>query len=222
MGLLPGQTITMTMTHPAAIASGAQYWRVPDSIWTDATSSLTSDNGDNVLVVTVTDGGPGDADGVVNGRISHLGGLAAVVEAPGEVPFSAFQADVKIRRGPRPNDDDFEVRATLTLGAASDGINPVSEKVVLELGGITITIPAGSFTSDQRGRFRFDGTINSIDIRARINPLGGNTYDVRIDGDGANLTGITNPVTVKLVIGNDAGEASVVTILTKATPQIFL
>ena len=75
-GLTPGATVTVTLTFPAAVASPAQYWKVVGGVWTDLTSELGSDDGDNVLTLTVTDGGPGDADGIVNGEISDPGGLA--------------------------------------------------------------------------------------------------------------------------------------------------
>lgn len=74
-GLASGQTITMTMTFPSPIPVGAQYWKVIGGVWTDVTSLLGSDDGDNVLTLTITDGGLGDADGVANGQISDPGGV---------------------------------------------------------------------------------------------------------------------------------------------------
>ena len=74
-GLSPGETIDMTITYPTAIPTGAQYWNVVNGVWTDSTSLLFSDNGDNVFVLTITDGGFGDADGIANGEISVLGAV---------------------------------------------------------------------------------------------------------------------------------------------------
>lgn len=73
--LTPGETITVTMTFPQHIPSNAQFWKVMDDTWTDATSSLGDDDGDKILTLAITDGGFGDADGLVNGQISDPGGL---------------------------------------------------------------------------------------------------------------------------------------------------
>jgi hypothetical protein len=62
------------MTFPAPIPSNAQYWKVIGGEWTNASSLLTS-NGTNVATLTITDGGFGDEDGVVNGQITDPGGL---------------------------------------------------------------------------------------------------------------------------------------------------
>lgn len=50
--------------------------------WIDATSILGDNNGDNVLTLTITDGGPFDADGQANGIIVDPGGPAVLVVAP--------------------------------------------------------------------------------------------------------------------------------------------
>jgi hypothetical protein len=44
-----------------------------------------------------------------------------------------------------PNEDIFELRSSFTLGSASDGIHPVTEKVTLEVVIFTAAIPPGSF-----------------------------------------------------------------------------
>ena len=75
--LAPGQAVTVTITYPANIPSPAQYWKVIGGVWTNVTSLIGDDDGDNVLTLTITDGGTGDADGIVNGQITDPGGLAA-------------------------------------------------------------------------------------------------------------------------------------------------
>jgi hypothetical protein len=221
-GLNPGQSISMSLTHPAAVAAGAQYWKVINGNWIDATSLLSSDDGDNVLVLTITDGGLGDADGAVNGQISDPGGLAASVEPPADVPFKAFQAMVKIMRGPSDSDDYFELRSTVILGASSDGIDPIGENVVLDLAGMSLTIPRGSFSLIQKGHYKFDGKVDTVSVSARIILVGDMHYEVRIEGTGADLNELTNPVVAKLAIGNDSGKTTGgPVLLTKATPILF-
>src|SRR5262245_3515003 len=50
------------------------------------------------------------------------------------VDFAAFMARGEVPRGPSANDDEFEVKATFTLGAGSNGISPVGEEVSLQVG----------------------------------------------------------------------------------------
>jgi hypothetical protein len=125
------------------------------------------------------------------------------------IPFAAFTAQVEIRLSPRTGSDAFQERATFTLGAASDGINPSTEAVSFQIGTFSTTIPAGSFQAGPRGQFTFEGVINGVTIEVRIAPAGGNRFTFQAEGTDANLTGIANPVTVPLTIGDDSGTTTV-------------
>jgi hypothetical protein len=72
-GLYPGQQVTITITLPQAIPMGTEYWKCQNNTWVDVTSLLGDDDGDNVLTLTITDGGLGDADGAANGVIEEPG-----------------------------------------------------------------------------------------------------------------------------------------------------
>lgn len=69
-----GGTVTVTITLPDDMPQGTKYWKCQNGEWVDATSLLGSDDGDNVLTLTLTDGGLGDADGEANGVIDDPGG----------------------------------------------------------------------------------------------------------------------------------------------------
>ena len=97
------------------------------------------------------------------------------------------------------------MKATFTLGTSSNGIDPLTEDVSLQVGTFSTTIPAGSFKKDKKGRFTFEGTINSVKLEVQITPLGGNAFEFKAEGEHTNLHGIANPVTVNLTIGNDGG-----------------
>jgi hypothetical protein len=43
----------------------------------------------------------------------------------------------------------------------------------------------------------------------RITQLGGGTFQLQAEGEGASLTGTANPVTVSLTIGDDGGRTAV-------------
>jgi len=85
-----GEAVTVTITLPSNVPVGTKYWKCINGQWVDCTSNLGSDDGDNVLTLTLQDGGPCDADGVFNGTIVDPGGpavaAAAAPAAPGAGP----------------------------------------------------------------------------------------------------------------------------------------
>ncbi len=72
----PGSSITITLNFPSSMATGAQYWQCNGGEWVSYTPLIGDDDGDEVLTLTLTDGGDGDCDGQVNGEISDPGGPA--------------------------------------------------------------------------------------------------------------------------------------------------
>jgi parallel beta-helix repeat protein len=77
--LVPGSCVTITITFPSPMPVGAQYWKYQGDVWVNCTSLLCDDDGDNILTLTICDGGLGDADGVANGIIVDPGGPATAV-----------------------------------------------------------------------------------------------------------------------------------------------
>jgi hypothetical protein len=49
-----------------------------------------------------------------------------------------------------------------------------------------------------------------VTLEFAIRPLGGNSFQFEADGEGANLTGTMNPVTVVLTIGDDSGSTTTI------------
>jgi hypothetical protein len=140
-------------------------------------------------------------------------GVAITPGKPGSVPFATFTAKLDLTVGPSASHDVFDVNGTFTLGASSNGIAPLTEPVTLALAGgtdtVTITIPAGAFTATGKGAFAFQGTLNGVALQVRIASLGANQFSLQAQGTGADLTGIANPVTVTLTIGDDSGTTTV-------------
>ena len=125
-----------------------------------------------------------------------------------DCPFAALTAKVKIDKGPRTSNDKFDVQGTFILAAASNGIDPLTEDLTLQLGSFSTTIPAGSF-AQARQRLKFVGVIGGVSLDVEIRPLRGGGFGLKANGADANLDEIVNPLLVKLTIGNDSGSSTV-------------
>jgi len=96
INIAPGASVTITITLPSNMPAGTQYWKCQNGQWVNVTSLLSSNDGDNVLNLTLTDGGLGDGDGAANGTIVDPGGPAVVVtpatpQAPGRSSPPLYQ-----------------------------------------------------------------------------------------------------------------------------------
>jgi 6-phosphogluconolactonase len=122
------------------------------------------------------------------------------------VPFASSSAKLEITAGPPSS---FDLNESFTLAKTSRKINPLTENVTLRIGTFSVTIPAGSFIKDPNGEFAFQGGIKGVSLRLKIVPLGNKSFTFKAEGTGANLTGLTNPVTVVLTIGINSGATTV-------------
>src|SRR6266849_2313018 len=132
--------------------------------------------------------------------------LSVAIAGQSTVPFAAFTLKAEISLG-LPG--AFEVKGNFTLVAGSNGINPLTEDVKLQVGTFSTTIPASSFQQDPRGRFKFEGVISGVSLEVQIASLGGNDFQFKAEAQGADLSGTVNPVTVELTIGDDGGSTTV-------------
>jgi hypothetical protein len=73
-GIAPGASITIQVRLPSPAPVGTVWLKLIGGRW--VALPVGSDDGDNVITVTLTDGGQGDADGVANGVITDPGGPA--------------------------------------------------------------------------------------------------------------------------------------------------
>jgi len=80
-GLTSGQTITITIVLPGPMLPlGAKWWKYHAGLWYSL--PIGSDDGDNTITITLTDGVfPGDADSIP-GQITDPGGPGYVVSSP--------------------------------------------------------------------------------------------------------------------------------------------
>ncbi|NQE52854.1 Cell surface glycoprotein, partial [ANME-1 cluster archaeon GoMg3.2] len=73
-GLTPNQTVEVTLTLPDIVPVDTEYWKYHASEGGWIRIPMGSDDGDNVVTITLVDGGLGDDDGTANGIIVDQGG----------------------------------------------------------------------------------------------------------------------------------------------------
>jgi hypothetical protein len=123
------------------------------------------------------------------------------------VPFSAFRAQLTIY----PNQPGFSIISNFTLGNTSNGINPGTEAVTLQMGAFVTTITPGSLAMSAPGTYSFVGAINGVNLKAQIKLTGGNTWEVGVIAQNVNLT--DTPAMVTLNIGDDGGTTPVTAVI---------
>lgn len=126
--------------------------------------------------------------------------------------FASFSPKVELNLGPNFNDDELELKANFTLGSGTNGINPISEDVILKAGSFSITIPAGSFELTPDGSFKFEGSLDNIILETKITPLpslGPASFSFKLEAENLDLASVSNPVTLELTIGDDQGSSTV-------------
>jgi parallel beta-helix repeat protein len=73
-GLTPGQNVTITILLPDPVPVGTKWWKYQNGSWYSL--DISSDDGDNIIMVTFQDGGEGDEDGVSE-QVTDDGGPGA-------------------------------------------------------------------------------------------------------------------------------------------------
>jgi len=73
-GIGAGSTVIVTVTLPSTVPVGTQYWKYHASEGGWIQIPMGDDDGDNVVTITLVDGGLGDDDGIANGTIVDQGG----------------------------------------------------------------------------------------------------------------------------------------------------
>jgi hypothetical protein len=124
------------------------------------------------------------------------------------VPLVPLAAQTTLSVSPQGADDTFALQAAFILGDGSNGIDPLTEAVTLQVGTTAFPIPVGTFQRTSAGAFRFEGVLGGVTLHFTITPLTHATVEVVAHGEGAALTGIAVPVEVGLTIGNDSGSTT--------------
>src|SRR6266849_6545522 len=170
---------------------------LPGSVAINAAPDCTDVSGSSVTT---------DQRGVVRPDNGESACDIGAFELVDQTLFASFSAKLSLQF----NQGAINLNSDFTLGAGNNGVSPLTEAVALRVGNFSTTIPAGSFELKSNGSFMFVGTINGVSMSAKITPQGSNNYTFQFVCTGANLTGIVNPVSVTLTIGDDTGTISVI------------
>ncbi|GIL19594.1 MAG: hypothetical protein DWB56_15645 [Candidatus Jettenia sp.] len=144
-------------------------------------------------------------NGVADAFISKLNSdLSALIT------FNYFYSKAKMKLGPQANDDNFDMWSTFVLGDTSDGIDPLSDDIYLQVGTLSISIPSGSFKNNKNKHFKLKRIINGVALHLTIVPsLNKKSFEFKAEVKHANLTGTTDPIKMQFTIGNDGGSTIV-------------
>jgi YVTN family beta-propeller protein len=116
------------------------------------------------------------------------------------VPFVQFNVEQLII-----NQQGFHEEGTFTLGALSNGIDPVHAPVKLTIGSFSLSIGPGLFRQvGGSDHFVFQGTVHGAQVEFNLEA---SSYVVNVHGP--DLTGQPNPLEAGLTIGNNAGTTTV-------------
>lgn len=110
--------------------------------------------------------------------------------------------------------NEFEVKATFSLDAHSDGINPLTQEVSFSVGTFATSIPAGSFKSKKKkggqgtgklAEYTFAGVIDGVSLEVKLTQLQTNRFEFKAEGKGSAVSMMVNPEIVNITIGDDSG-----------------
>jgi hypothetical protein len=174
-------------------------------VWTQQGSKLVGSgaSGNAVQGYSVALSADGNT-AIVGGTNDSSGAGAAWPFVAAPVPFSAFTAKLVVSSF-KPS---FMLSGNFTLGATSNGINPMAEAVTIKVGSFTTTIPPGSFVMTSPGNYAFNGVVDSVALKVSVDLKSGKTYAFHATAD-VNLLRTKSPTNVTLTIGNDTGTTSV-------------
>jgi hypothetical protein len=96
----------------------------------------------------------------------------------------------------------LNLSGTFTPAASSDGLDPLSEEISIQVGPYTWLIPAGSFTIASDGAYSYQATVNGVKLSVQIKRVRGQ-WTVKLNA--TPVSGITLPAAIGIRVGNDVG-----------------
>jgi hypothetical protein len=189
----PGSTVTVYINLPSNVPAASQYFKYYGGSWVNVTSLVGDNDGDNLITLTLTDGGPGDADGVANGTIVDPG-MPAIPVGIGTLEVASYR-DYN-RNGGRDKDEPMVGGFGFTIS----GPNGYSASGVTDASGL-LTVPnltAGMYTvtDNLKSPENAGGAWFSTDSQTRV---------VIVPGNGVGRVEFGNEYNPKVPASSDTG-----------------
>jgi hypothetical protein len=102
----------------------------------------------------------------------------------------------------------FSVRASLTLGGASNGFDPGLEYSRIQLGAYVFTFAPGDLVAATGGGWTYSGTQDLVALSVSLVPVSANVYTLTVQGSGP-LVGFSGRQTLSVTLGDDTGTTTV-------------
>ena len=129
-----------------------------------------------------------------------LSTFGAVVFSPVTSSFSPFQAKLQITG---KGETHFHLTGSFTLGSDSNGLDPLTQNVLLQLGSLPVPIQKGLFKQASNGEYVFQGVLGAAAVDFRIKPVTSTSFTFKVEGRTATPFRVTNPARFILMIGNN-------------------
>jgi hypothetical protein len=133
-------------------------------------------------------------------------------EDPTGKKFEEFTIDntkIHFRTSDTEVKDRVIVNGSIVLNYNTDGIDPMTQDLKVNIGSYTLTIPKGSFFGIPVGtgyHYIYYSMINNAHVLVHLREDEQDTYTFFVQITHIDLSGTANPVVISLSIGNDSGE----------------
>lgn len=211
----PDQVNDLLTAHYDAVDAGDGTALYYSYIYPFATPTAQSD----VLTLVVDSGETFDIDAYMRGHITNNYSspksngtieltVSVVRVVPPVVPMASFVIDhAKLDFKTKPNDDKVRVQGSLEVDLVGGDNVDISEDVIVTVGPLsqTITMVEKGMKGDKWEYMRpkdGEGFIHHMTIDRK-----NGKFDIYMDK--ADLTGVINPVTISILIGDDVGSTSI-------------
>jgi len=216
--ITPGSSVTIVIILPSNVPPGTQYWKCINGHWVNCTSLLGSNDGDNVLTLTITDGGLGDGDGQANGQISDPGG--PTVPAPSTAASGVSPTIQRPLNPPKmsvqyvsvnPQQAYANQSVTITTNVVNTGDEAGNLNVALKINGMV-----------EQSRMVSVGPQGTQPVKFTVTKAQPGTYTVDILGEQGSFTVLGNGGTTSAPLNGGLIAIIIMGVLVLATVLVLL
>jgi Tol biopolymer transport system component len=183
------QVLLQASTGPSALS--ATLYGAPSLITVNAGGSGTVT--ETVTAGTLSDAtvaAGGSAAVFVNGMLIPTGMTATI----GRLVAKSSLSGKKTK--------SLTVTGTLVPSASSNGLDPLAEAVVFQVGSETWTVAAGGFSLANGGSYNYSATLSGVQVSIQLKKARANEWTIKVT---ATPSTQATPTNIGLRVGNDVG-----------------